>query len=109
MGFSQQEYWSGLLFPHPEHHVLSELFTMTNPSALHGMAHAFIELCKPLRHDKAVIPEGEGAFAPDIYCGEVRDVAEHLTMHRTTNSLQQKIVWSKMTFGVSGLRNFTLN
>ena len=82
---------------------------MTNPSALHGMAHTLIELCKPLHHDKAVIPEGEGAFTPDIYCGEVRDVAEHLTMHRTTNSLQQKIVWSKMTFGVSDLRNFTLN
>ena len=26
--------------------------------ALHGMAHSFTELCKPLRHDKAVIHEG---------------------------------------------------
>ena len=26
--------------------------------ALHGMAHSFIELRKPLRHDKAVIHEG---------------------------------------------------
>lgn len=56
-----------------------------------------------------MITEGEGAFAPDIYCGEVRDVAEHLTMHRTTNSPQQGIVLSKMTFGVSSLRSFTLN
>ncbi|KAF7249117.1 NADPH:adrenodoxin oxidoreductase, mitochondrial [Varanus komodoensis] len=34
---------------------------MTCPSwvALHGMAHSFIELRKPLRHDKAVIHEGE--------------------------------------------------
>ena len=27
--------------------------------ALHGMAHSFLELCKPLRHDKAVIHKGE--------------------------------------------------
>ena len=51
MGFSRQEYWSGLPFPSPVEHVLSELFTMTCPSwvALHGMAHSFIEL------DKAVV------------------------------------------------------
>ena len=57
MGFLQQEYWSGLSFPPPGGHVLSELFTMTCPSlvALQGMAHRFIELCKPLRHDKAGI------------------------------------------------------
>ena len=51
MGFSQLKYWSGLPFPRPEHRVLSGLFTMTNPSALHGMAHTFIELCKPVCHD----------------------------------------------------------
>ena len=51
MGFSRQEYWSGLPFPSPVDHVLSELSTMTCPSwvALHGMAHSFIEL------DKAVV------------------------------------------------------
>ena len=27
--------------------------------ALHGMVHSFIELCKPICHDKAVIHEGE--------------------------------------------------
>ena len=34
---------------------------MTCPSwvALHGMAHSFINLCKPLYHDKAVIHEGD--------------------------------------------------
>ena len=38
-------------------HVLSELSAMTRPSwmVLHRMAHSFIELCKPLYHDKAVI------------------------------------------------------
>ena len=58
MGFLQQEYWTGFLpFPPPVDHILSELFIMTHPSwvALHGIAHSFIELCKLLHHDKAVI------------------------------------------------------
>ena len=48
MGFSRQEYWSGLPFPSPVDHVLSELSTMTHLSwvSLHGMAHSFIELDK---------------------------------------------------------------
>ena len=38
-------------------HILPELFTITHPIwvALHNMAHSFIELCKPLHHDKAMI------------------------------------------------------
>ena len=50
-GFSKQEYWSGLPFPSPVEHILSELSTMTLPYwvALHSMAHSFIEL------DKAVV------------------------------------------------------
>ena len=46
MGFSSQEYWSGLPFPSPVDHVLSELSTMTWSSwvALHHMAHSFMEL-----------------------------------------------------------------
>ena len=52
MGFSRQEYWSGLPFPSPVDHILSELSTMTCPSwvALHGMAHSFIELDKAVAH-----------------------------------------------------------
>ena len=52
MGFSRQEYWSGLPFPSPVDHILSELSTMTLPSwvVLHSIAHSFIEL------DKAVVP-----------------------------------------------------
>ena len=52
MGFSRQEYWSGLPFPSPVDHVLSELSTMTHPSwvALHGMAYSFIELDKAVVH-----------------------------------------------------------
>ena len=61
MGFLQQEYCSGLPFPTPVDHVLSEPSTMTRQSwvALHSMADHFIELHKPLCHDKAVIHEGE--------------------------------------------------
>ena len=60
MGFSRQEYWSGLPFPSPVDRVLSELFIMTHPSwvVLHGMVHSFIELRKPLHNGKAVIQEG---------------------------------------------------
>ena len=48
VGFSRQEYWSGLPFPSPVDHILSELSTKTCPSwvALHGMTHSFIELEK---------------------------------------------------------------
>ena len=43
MGFSRQEYWSGLPFPSLVDNVLSELSTVTHPSwvALHSMAHIF--------------------------------------------------------------------
>ena len=48
--FSRQGYWSGLPFPSPVDHILSELSTMTCPSwvALQGMAHSFIELDKAM-------------------------------------------------------------
>ena len=52
MGFSRQEYWSGLPFPSPVNHNLSELSIMTRPSwvALCDMAHSFIELDKAVVH-----------------------------------------------------------
>ena len=52
MGFSRQEYWSGLPFPSPVDHVLSKLSTMTRPFkvALHGMAHSFTEWDKAVVH-----------------------------------------------------------
>ena len=57
MGFSRQEYWSGLPFPSPVDHVLSELSTMTCPSwvAIHGMAHCFIDLDKAVVHGISLI------------------------------------------------------
>ena len=55
MRFSQQVYWGGLPFSSPVDHVLSELSAMTYPStALHNMAHSFIELHKPLHLEGAI-------------------------------------------------------
>ena len=50
MGFSRQEYWSGLPFPSPVDHILSDLSTMTHPSWAAPWAWlSFTEL------DKAVV------------------------------------------------------
>ena len=59
MGISWKDYWSGLPFPLPVDHILSELSKMTCLSwlALHSIAHSFIELHKPLNQDKAMIYE----------------------------------------------------
>ena len=47
MGFSRQEYWSGLPFPSPVDHILSALSTMTCPSWVAPRAWlSFIELDK---------------------------------------------------------------
>ena len=48
MGFSRQEYWSGLPVPSPVDHVSSELSTMTHLFwvALHGLFHSIIGLHK---------------------------------------------------------------
>ena len=64
MRFSWQVYCGGLPFLPPVDHVLSTLSAMTHLSwvALHGMAHSFNELCKPLFYDKAVICEGESPW-----------------------------------------------
>ena len=52
IGFSRQECWSGLRFPSPLDHILSELFTMTCPTwvAQHCMAHSFNQLDKAVIH-----------------------------------------------------------
>ena len=51
-GLTRQEYSSGLPFPSPMDHVLSECSTMTRPSwvGLQGMTHSFIELDKAVIH-----------------------------------------------------------
>ena len=50
MGFSRQEYWSGLPFPSPVDHILSALSSMTRPSWVAPQAWlSFIDL------DKAVV------------------------------------------------------
>ena len=52
MGFSRQEFRSGLPFPPPVADILSELSTTTHPSwvAVHGMAHSFTELDQAVVH-----------------------------------------------------------
>ena len=52
MGFLREEYWSGLPFPSPVDHVLSELSTVTLLSwvALHGMVLSFTGLDKAVIH-----------------------------------------------------------
>ena len=52
MGFSRQEYWSGLPFSSPVDHIFSELSTMARLSwvALQGMVHSFFELDKAVVH-----------------------------------------------------------
>ena len=52
MGFSRQEYWSGLPFPSPVDYILPELSTVTHLSwvALHSMALSFIELDSAVVH-----------------------------------------------------------
>ena len=51
MGFSRQEYWSGLPFPSPVDHILSDLSTITRPSWVAPQAWlSFIELDKSVVH-----------------------------------------------------------
>ena len=52
MGFSRQEYWSGLPLPSPVDHILSELSITTHMSwvALLSMTHSFTELDKAVVH-----------------------------------------------------------
>ena len=78
MGFSRQGYWSGLPFPSPMDHVLSELSSMTCPAwvALHGMAHSFIELHKA----DDVITHLE----PDILECEVKWALGSITMNKAS-------------------------
>ena len=50
MGFSRQEYWSGLPFPSPVDHILSELSPWPVHLGWPYMAHSFIELDKAVVH-----------------------------------------------------------
>ena len=47
--------------------------------ALHDMANSFIELCKPLHQDKAVINEAEIVKGRGVACGAVQGVAKNWT------------------------------
>ena len=56
MGFSWQEYWSGLLLPPPvDTFDQNIIMTCLSWIALHSMAPSITELHKPHHHHKAVI------------------------------------------------------
>ena len=88
MRFSRQEYWSGLPFPSPVDHILSELSTMTCLSwvAPHGMAHSFTDLDKAVWHPTPVLLPGKphGRRSP-VSCSpwgrEESDTTEQLHFH----------------------------
>ena len=65
--------WVAISFSTPVNHVLSKFFPVSHPFgvALPGTAHGFIELCKPLCYNKAVICEGVSHLChmvKAIYC-----------------------------------------
>ena len=95
MGFSRQEYWSGLPFPSPVDHILSELSTMTHPScvALHGMAHSFTEF------DRAII----NVISWLVFC----DCGFHSVCPVMDNDkrLVEASWWGRLTVGQSGSRS----
>ena len=78
MEFSWQEYWSGLPFPSPVDHILSELSIMTHLSwvALHGMAglcslwktRKWILPCFPAFH---ILRNSMGSFALQLHCSSL--------------------------------------
>ena len=71
MGFLKQEYWSGLPFPSPVDHVLSELLTMTQLSweAQSGRAHSFTELHKAAVHVVAVVSSVQASWWEELAVG----------------------------------------
>ena len=92
MGFSRQEYWSGLPFPSPVDHILSDLSTMTHSSwvALHGMVHSFFEL------DKANLLEK--TLESPLNCKEIKPVhpkgdQSWVFIRRTDVKAETPILW----------------
>ena len=86
-GFSSQGHWRWLLLPPAVDHAVSELLTMTRPSRmpLRGMAPSFIELQRPLHHDKAVIHEGARfTDSMDMNLSELQETVEDRGVRRAT-------------------------
>ena len=92
MGFSRQENWSGLPFPSPVDHILSELSTMTCLSwvALQGTAHSFIEL------DKAVVLWSDWLVFCDFCFHSVYSLMEK------DKRLMEASWWERLTEGETG-------
>ena len=58
--------------------------------ALDDMADSFIELCKPLHQDKAVINEAEIVKGRGVACGAVQGVAKNWTQLSDSKLEQQQ-------------------
>ena len=96
MGFSRQECWSGLPFPSPVDHILSELSTMTHLSwlALQCMAHSFTELDKTVIH---VISLVSFLWLRFLFClpsdGWASEACRNFLMGRTGCGENQVLLW----------------
>ena len=111
MGFSRQEYWSGLPFPPPVDNVLPELSTMTYPSwmALQSMAHSFLELREPLCCDRAVIHEEDeppGRKVSNMLLGKNREAAPE-RMTRLGQSGKDTLLYLVMQVKSDAVKNNT--
>ena len=97
MGFLWQESWNVLPFSSAEDHVLSELSTMTCSSWVspHSMAHCFLEVCKSLHHDMAVIHEGEGLGGICIFRRGLEQSRIQLRIRVNINRVQAVVDWPK--------------
>ena len=70
MGFLQLVYQSGLPFPPPADHVLSEISAMTHPSwvAIRGMACSFIAMQAPVWQQGSDPWRGDGEEQESLAC-----------------------------------------
>ena len=105
MGFSRQEYWSGLPFPPPVDHIVSELSTMTHLSwvALHGLTHSFIELDMAVIKPKPKEKENSNGSPRGGYRGWLDGITNSVDM--TVSKLQVTVkdsqVWHAAVHGVA--------
>ena len=67
MGFSRQEYWSGLPFPSPVDHILSDLSTVTRPSWVAPQLLTSVQYTLAMIHwDQSV--KGINCHAKELEC-----------------------------------------
>ena len=70
MGFSRQEYWSGLPFPSPVNHILSDFSTMTHVPTCFHLFYQFIHSFVIAGNHHAINSYGKPGFVAWSSCGE---------------------------------------